>query len=38
MKRLAMFEYADKKAADKKASELGTNHFVQLIKEPIVEA
>ncbi len=38
MKRLAMFEYADKRAAQKKASDLGGNHFVQLIKEPIVEA
>lgn len=38
MKRLAMFEYADKRAAQKKAAELGGNHFVQLIKEPIVEA
>ena len=37
MKRLAMFEYADKKAAEKKASELGGNHFIQLIKEPIAE-
>lgn len=38
MKRLAMFEYADKRAAQKKAAELGGTHFVQLIKEPIVEA
>jgi len=38
MKRLAMFEYADKRAAQKKASELGGNHFVQLVKEAIVEA
>lgn len=37
MKRLAMFEYADKRAAEKKASELGPNHFVQLIKEAIAE-
>jgi hypothetical protein len=37
MKRLAMFEYADKRAAEKKAAELGANHFVQLIKEPITE-
>ena len=37
MKRLAMFEYADKKAAEKKASELGVNHFIQLIKEAITE-
>lgn len=38
MKRLAMFEYADKRAAQKKAAELGGNHFVQLIKEAITEA
>ena len=37
MKRLAMFEYADKKAADKKAAELGPTHFIQLVKEAIVE-
>ena len=37
MKRLAMFEHADKKAAEKKAAELGTNHFIQLIKEAISE-
>jgi hypothetical protein len=37
MKRLAMFEYADKKAAEKKATELGANHFIQLIKEAIAE-
>ena len=37
MKRLAMFEYADKKAAEKKATELGANHFIQLIKEAITE-
>ena len=41
MKRLALFEYADKKAADKKVSELiassRVHHFVQLIKEPIAE-
>jgi hypothetical protein len=37
MKRLAMFEYADKKAAEKKAAELGANHFIQLIKEAIAE-
>jgi hypothetical protein len=36
-KRVAMFEYADKKAADKKAAELGTNHVVQLVKEAISE-
>jgi hypothetical protein len=41
MKRVAMFEYADKKAADKKAAELVTSsrahHFVGLVKEPIAE-
>ncbi len=41
MKRLALFEYADKKAADKKVAELiassKVHHFVQLIKEPITE-
>ena len=37
MKRLAMFEYADKRAAEKKAAELGANHFVQLVKEAITE-
>lgn len=37
MKRLAMFEYADKRAAQKKAAELGSTHFVGLVKEPITE-
>ncbi|MFM7107625.1 MAG: hypothetical protein ACKOZU_03345 [Planctomycetaceae bacterium] len=37
MKRLAMFEHADKKAAEKKAAELGPNHFIQLVKEAISE-
>jgi len=37
MKRLAMFEYADKKAAEKKAGELGATHFIQLVKEAITE-
>ncbi len=41
MKRVAMFEYADKKAADKKAAELvassRAHHFVGLVKEPITE-
>jgi hypothetical protein len=32
-----MFEYADKRAAEKKAAELGANHFIQLIKEAISE-
>jgi hypothetical protein len=42
MKRLAVFEYADKRAAEKKAKELSNgpkgNHFIQLVKEPITEA
>jgi hypothetical protein len=41
MKRLAMFEYSDKKAAEKKAADLmassRTNHFIQLVKEAITE-
>ena len=41
MKRLVMFEYADKKAAEKKASELTASsratHFIQLVKEAISE-
>jgi hypothetical protein len=42
MKRVVLFEYADKKAAEKKAAELsagGTKapHFVPLVKEPIAE-
>ncbi len=41
MKRVAMFEYADRKAADKKAGELVSSskahHFVGLVKEPITE-
>lgn len=37
MKKLVTFEYADKRAAEKKATELGPNHFVQLLKEPISE-
>ncbi len=40
-KRVAMFEYADKKAAEKKAGELvassKAHHIVQLVKEPITE-
>jgi hypothetical protein len=39
LKRVAVFEYAERKQADKKASELSTNakqpHFVQLVKEVI---
>jgi hypothetical protein len=37
MKKLVTFEYADKRAAEKKAAELGANHFIQLIKEAISE-
>jgi len=37
MKKLVTFEYADKRAAEKKASELGPNHFIQLVKEAITE-
>lgn len=41
MKRLALFEYADKKAAEKKVQELiassRNHHFLQLVKEPISE-
>ena len=40
-KRVAMFEYADKKSAEKKAADLvassRAHHFVQLVKEPISE-
>jgi len=40
-KRVAMFEYADKKAAEKKAGELiassRAQHVVQLVKEPLSE-
>lgn len=39
LKRVAVFEYSDRKAADKKAAELGGGgkqpHFVQLVKEVI---
>ena len=41
MKRLALFEYADKKAAETKVQELvgssRVHHFVQLVKEAISE-
>lgn len=41
MKRVAVFEYADRKSADKKAGELTASgkspHFVQLVKEVIEE-
>jgi hypothetical protein len=42
MKRVAVFEYAERKQADKKAAELTANskasHFVQLVKEVIRDA
>jgi hypothetical protein len=41
MKRVALFDYSERKAADKKAAELTasakTPHFVQPVKEAIVE-
>lgn len=41
MKRVALFEYAERKQADQKAAELSTSqktpHFVQLEKVPITE-
>lgn len=41
MKRVALFEYSQRKLADKKASELSTSqktpHFVQPVKEVIEE-
>jgi hypothetical protein len=41
MKRVAVFEYAERKHADKRASELTASgkspHFVQLVKEVIEE-
>lgn len=41
MKRVALFEYSERKAADKKAAELSTSqktpHFVQPVKE-VIEA
>lgn len=41
LKRVATFEYSQKKLADKKAEELGAGgkapHFVQLVKEVIEE-
>jgi hypothetical protein len=41
MKRIAVFEYADRKHADKKAAEMTASgkspHFVQLVKEVIEE-
>ncbi len=41
LKRVALFEYSEKKSADKKAAELTasqkTTHFVQPVKEAIAE-
>ena len=41
LKRVATFEYSERKQADKKAEELGASgkapHFVQLVKEVIEE-
>ena len=41
MKRVALFEYSERKQADQKAAELTTSqktpHFVQLEKVPITE-
>lgn len=41
LRRISVFEYGDRKGADKKASELTesqkTPHFVQLVKEVIEE-
>jgi len=41
LRRVAVFEYADRKSAEKKAEELSTSqktpHFVKLVKEVIEE-
>jgi hypothetical protein len=41
LKRVAVFDYSDRKSADKKAADLNasakTPHFVQLVKEVIEE-
>ena len=41
LKRVALFEYAEREAADKKAEEMSTSqktpHFVRIVKEPVVE-
>jgi hypothetical protein len=41
LKRVAVFDYSDRKGADKKTAELNasqkTPHFVQLVKEVIEE-
>jgi hypothetical protein len=42
LKRIALYEYSEKKSAEKKAEELSAGgkspHFVQLVKETIEEA
>src|SRR6478736_8512700 len=39
LKRVALYEFSERKQADKKASELTTSqktpHFVQVVKEPV---
>ncbi len=41
LKRVALYEFSEKKEADKKAKELTSSgkspHFVQPVKEPVVE-
>lgn len=41
LKRVALYEYSQKKQAEQKAADLGANgkapHFVQKVKEPVVE-
>jgi hypothetical protein len=42
LKRVALYEYADRKAAEKKAAELSASgkspHFVKLVKEEVAAA
>jgi hypothetical protein len=42
MHRVALFDYAERDAADARASELSKtakgNHFVQVVKEPIADS
>jgi hypothetical protein len=42
MKRVALFEYSQRKQADQKAAELSTSqrtpHFVQIVKEEVKES
>ncbi len=41
LKRVAMFEYAQREAAEKKAAEMSvsqkTPHFIRIVKEPVLE-